>query len=227
MFGYHTYSQHPAVFVLPVHLEGRDWVVFSEGEEQRAVDETISKLQRYFCRPLGQPYDSMTYVDYFEHFNISTTCPISWRPAFPDRFPASVRSSPTSPGEDGLASSLTWPRGPRGRTYLVTPTMDLAPPGKEAFVSLRFRPQASICRLEMKYPNQKEEFYLRHLLLHFPKRSFEDCKRHNGRRYDTFEEATTAAGLLGKDSEADAVMEEMVALRYTGAQLRFVFLLLL
>ena len=64
-------------------------------------------------------------------------------------------------------------------------------------------------------------------MLNFPKQDFADCKAHNGQKYDTFEEALAATGILGRDEEADAVLEEMVDLRYTGAQLRFAFLILL
>ena len=44
------------------------------------------------------------------------------------------------------------------------------------------------CRLEMKFPNQKEVFYLRHILLHYPKTSFTDCKRHATKKYYTYED---------------------------------------
>jgi len=109
----------------------------------------------------------------------------------------------------------------------VVAVLDAAPPGQQHFVYDRCRREEPVCRLEMKYPKQKEIFYLRHMLLNFPKRSWEECKCHNGRAYSSFEEAMLATGCFARSDEASQVLEELVALRYTGAQLRFAFLVLL
>ena len=79
----------------------------------------------------------------------------------------------------------------------------------------------------MKFPRQKEVFYLRHLLLNFPKRSFADCARHNGKSYNTYEETLLATGHFARSDEADCVMQELIDLRYTVSQLRLAFVLLL
>ena len=70
-------------------------------------------------------------------------------------------------------------------------------------------------------------FYLRHLLLHFPARSFADLRVQNGHVFPSFEQALLDTGILSGDDEARAVMQELVSLRYFPAQLRFAFLALL
>ncbi|CAK0789466.1 unnamed protein product, partial [Prorocentrum cordatum] len=79
----------------------------------------------------------------------------------------------------------------------------------------------------MKFPKQGDVFYLRHILLNFPKASFADCRTHNGKVYPTYEETLRATGQFVRDDEAHAVLDELIALRYTAAQPRFAFLVLL
>ena len=79
----------------------------------------------------------------------------------------------------------------------------------------------------MRFPREKEVFFLRLLLLHFPKTDFEDCLCHNGRRYAAHEEVVIASGLLQGADEAQAVMQELVELHYSASKLRFAFLVLL
>lgn len=105
--------------------------------------------------------------------------------------------------------------------------MDQAHDSARHFVYPRRRGEAPLCRLEMKFPRQKEAFYLRQLLLRFPKRSFRECYVHNSKRYRSIEEALLASGCLARAQEAHDVMDELLALKYTGAQLRFAFLVLL
>ena len=56
--------------------------------------------------------------------------------------------------------------------------------------------------------------------------SFQDCLTPAGRTYASHEEAALATGLLTRKDEATKVLEEMDRLHYTGAQLRFAFVLL-
>ena len=79
----------------------------------------------------------------------------------------------------------------------------------------------------MKFPRQREVFYLRHILLHFPQYSFADCRRHGSVTYETYEERMLATGFFARDDEASCVLGELVSLRYSSAQLRFAFLVLL
>ena len=79
----------------------------------------------------------------------------------------------------------------------------------------------------MKYPNQQEVYYLRHILLDWPKRSFTDCLLHSGKCHATYEAVLTKIGYFASKDESDRVLMEMKSLHYTAAQLRFAFLLLI
>ena len=208
MCGYTTYERVPHVVCLPVHLENADWITFTEGQEEQALQTSISMLQRYFCRPKREPFLCCKYFEYFERFMVAKTCPQTVRPYFPDLFPGV--SAPPPAG--GMA---------------VQPALDEAPSSRQAFVYEQQRGERPVCRLEMKFPKQKEVFYLRHILLNYAKNSFLDCRVHNGRTYRSYEEALVATGYFAAAGEADHVLEELVQLRYTAAQLRFAFLVLL
>eukprot|EP00959_Pyramimonas_sp_CCMP1952_P316033 6614460-Pyramimonas_sp.AAC.1 len=64
----------------------------------------------------------------------------------------------------------------------------------------------------MKFPRQKEVFYLRQILLRFSKTSFDDCLHYDGRQYSSYEEAPLATGLFTREDEARLVLQEMVDL---------------
>ncbi len=209
------------MYCLPVHLRGEDWINFIDGDEQGAADNTVSQLQRYFHRPKRPPYLQMLYHEYFEQFVVTKLCPNKFHGCFPDIFPEA--------GQSALAESeRTWvdPMQPAKR-HPAPPVLDEAPPGCKHFVRIRVRGEQPVCRLEMKFPRQKEVFYLRLLLLHFPKADFNDCLCHNGTQYASHEETVVASRLLQASDESHAVMRELVDLRYTAAQLRFAFLVLL
>lgn len=200
IFGYVTYDRSPSVVCLPVHLEGDDWIEFKEGQEELALNSSISLLQRYFYRPFGPPFDTLLYNQYFEQFVVTKECPKRFQPS-------AVTPDASAPSQQS--------------------SLDRAPPGQQFYVSPRTRGEAPLCRLEMKFPRQKEVFFLRHILLHQPKNDFGDCRKHGGKTFATFEEALQATGRFQRSDEAHAVLDELVALRYTGAQLRFAFLVLL
>ena len=126
----------------------------------------------------------------------------------------------------GLATAATLPTT-GGTPRAQVAVMDSAPLGHRYFVYPRQRGEAPLCRLEMKFPRQKEVFYLRHILLHFPKDNFRDCRTHRGVVHPTYEETLLATGVFGKNEEAHAVFDEIISLRYTAKQLRFAFLVLL
>ena len=106
----------------------------------------------------------------------------------------------------------------------VPPTVDEAPPANRCFVYEKQRGELPICRLEVKFPKQTEVFYLRHMLLNYPKLSFADCTVHNSKTFATHEEAMVATGYFAASGEPSRVLSELVQLRYTPAQLRFAFL---
>lgn len=86
MFGYNTYDRWPHVVCLPVHLPGQQWIVFDAGEEANALDAHVSPLQRYFYRPTGPTFDTLTYNEYYETYMTSPKCP-SQAAAVKDRAP--------------------------------------------------------------------------------------------------------------------------------------------
>ena len=221
VFGYTTYERVPHILCLPVHTDGEDWIQFLEGHEEEAVTQTVSPLQRYFYRPPTQPYLQLKYHEYYEFFMVSAVCPVSLKHFFPNLF-ACISAGATHDDDHTLIL-----QGNTSQTFHVPPTLDSAPSGQKHFVYRRLRGEPPLCRLEMKFPRQKEVFYLRHILLNYPKVSFEDCRRQGRRVYPSYEEALLATGLFSRTDEATYVLKELVELRYTAAQLRFAFLVLL
>ncbi len=205
IFGYHTYDRTPHVICLTVHLQGEDWVQFWEGREDEAVSTRVSSLQRYFYRPQIPHIQGLRYYEYFEQYMVAPTCPQGLHLL----------------NVDDLATS-----GHLHSGHEVA-YRDMAPPGQEHYVYKRQRGVSPVCRLEMKYPRQKEVFFLRHILLNFPKASWADCRQHNGISYASHEEAMLATGHFARTDEAHAVLDELVALRYTAHQFRFAFIVLL
>ena len=187
-----------------MHVEGDDWVLFEEGSEEAALDASVSAMQRYFYRPLEALFAQLLYTEYYEQYMVTKSCPVALRGNFPELFPGN-----TLPPEGQIA-------------YL-----DRAPGKQKCFVYRRQRGETPVCRLEMKFPRQQEVFYLRHILLHFPKANYAECRKHNGKTYSSFEQALLATGHFAKSEEAHAVLDELIALRYTASQLRFAFLVLL
>ena len=118
---------------------------------------------------------------------VSKTCPKSLQRHFPALWPSAAAGS-----EQGLAEDI-----------VGGPTLDAAPAGQQHFVYKKQRGENPICRLEMKYPKQKEVFYLRHMLLNHAKTGFKDCRVHAGKTYSTIEEAMVATGyFIGTDEAA-------------------------
>ena len=71
----------------------------------------------------------------------------------------------------------------------------------------------------MKYPKQKDPFSCE-----IAKTNFQDARTHCGRVYTTHQEAALATGLFKRRDEATKVLEEMVQLQFTGAQVPNAFL---
>eukprot|EP00959_Pyramimonas_sp_CCMP1952_P189938 3973648-Pyramimonas_sp.AAC.1 len=88
---------------------------------------------------------------------VAKTCPIGLRRFFPDLFPDAAQR-PKDP------STFTFQSRVRGalRTFPVPPVLDAAPGGNPCFVYLQQKGEHPVCRLEMKFPRQKDLFFLRH-----------------------------------------------------------------
>ena len=207
IMGYNTYERTPTVICLPVHLE-REQPGLTDTDDAVCDSFAVSPLLRHFARPDHEKYNDLIYFEYFESFIVSSRCPVMFRHVFPSWHPEAQTSTNASTPPDSIH-------------------LDQAPVGSRCFVYERLRRERPLCRLEMKYPKQKEVFYLRQILLRYPKRSFADCKEHAGATYATYEEAALASGMLQRNDEAKAVLDEIVALRYTANQLRFAFVVLI
>ncbi|CAM9593390.1 unnamed protein product, partial [Ectocarpus fasciculatus] len=74
IFGFDMQSRSPNVILLYIHLQGEQVVVHDEdatAEQRRALaDSSQSDLMRYLRRPAGQPFDSLTFLDYFEQYTV-------------------------------------------------------------------------------------------------------------------------------------------------------------
>lgn len=63
-------ARKPTVIALSVHLPANDMIVFKVGEEKEALEKNVSKLQLYFDRPKTSEFENLTYLDFYEHYNI-------------------------------------------------------------------------------------------------------------------------------------------------------------
>lgn len=59
-----------------VYPQNKTWIVFQSGELESTVP-TISSLERYFLRPLGSPFEDVTYLEYFEQNMVTPLSPRS------------------------------------------------------------------------------------------------------------------------------------------------------
>ncbi|XP_046685903.1 uncharacterized protein LOC124371601 [Homalodisca vitripennis] len=60
----------PTVECLPVHLEGKQSVVFRPRQLSDAVTQASSKLMVYFNRPHHETFDNVTYQTFYEKFMV-------------------------------------------------------------------------------------------------------------------------------------------------------------
>ncbi len=77
IFEYNMSSQYPPVKALPVHLPNEDTIIFQEGKEKEALENSVSKLMLYMNRPRHPDLDGITYLEFYEKFSISTKKPTS------------------------------------------------------------------------------------------------------------------------------------------------------
>ncbi|XP_055371974.1 uncharacterized protein LOC129605962 [Condylostylus longicornis] len=72
IFEYDLCHCHPAVVPLPIHLENEQCVIFRAGEESDAASKAFSKLMLYFGRPRTREFESLSYLDFYEQYNVET-----------------------------------------------------------------------------------------------------------------------------------------------------------
>ena len=63
IFGFHLNHCQPSVTPLPIHLPGCEHIIFREGGEEAAVSARLSKLDRYFGRPVDSQFDDVKYCE--------------------------------------------------------------------------------------------------------------------------------------------------------------------
>jgi hypothetical protein len=97
--------------------------------------------------------------------------------------------------------------------YIKTPTL---------YYCKRSRTADSITRMEMISPKAGELWYLRLILRSRPCISFDDAKTHNGRLYNSFQEAAVVQEFLESDKEAKICFQEALW-HSTPSELRYLF----
>ncbi len=75
MLEYGICSQYPPVKALPVHLPNEDSILFEEGKEEEALQNSVSKLDLYLYRPRDPELDNLTYLDFYEQYVVTTERP--------------------------------------------------------------------------------------------------------------------------------------------------------
>ncbi len=80
---------------LPVHLLACKYVIFQEGHEEVAAATSVSKLQRYLCRPEEPVFYQLQYFDYYEQFVVGAGQP--WTSSTPAAAISSTSSCHNSP----------------------------------------------------------------------------------------------------------------------------------
>ncbi len=72
---YDISNQYPPVKALPVHLPNEDSIMFEEGKEKEALQNSVSKLDLYLNRPRHPDLDHLTYPDFWEQYSVTAEPP--------------------------------------------------------------------------------------------------------------------------------------------------------
>ena len=73
IFEYDVTRREPSVQRYPVHLENENYVVYNSKDDlsRKRAQESISKLERYFKRPLAVEFEDLKYLDYYEKYMVN------------------------------------------------------------------------------------------------------------------------------------------------------------
>ena len=154
----------------------------------------LTDLFVYFNRP--NELDNLTYTDFMHKYVIMRKPPSSL-------FMANKGTQPNS--------------------YFYLEELDEMFGTKPVYIQFRENIDDSMIRLEKIDYTAGEAWYLRLILKTFPKRNFNDCKTHNGRTYNNFQEAVIAMGLIKNDTEECLECFTDAILTDTAIQLRSLF----
>jgi hypothetical protein len=197
ILGYNITSIRPSVTALPVHVP--DSIRHHQYHQKGGKHSTLSALNRYFLRPIGQfvhdrvpqNFDDLKYSEYYALFYHVT------------------RKSPVVPDN----SYVTCDPG-EGNAWV--------------YATHRTKASVHLTRLQPIRPGAGEAFYIRHLLSFHPARTWEGLRTIEGTVHDTYQQAAITAGLFASENEAELAMEEAVNVSLcTPYQLRLLFVYLL
>lgn len=180
IFGFDMQKRSPNVILLHVHLQGEQVVVHDEdaSHEQRrsAANNAVTDLMRYIRRPRGHPFDSLTFLDYFEQFTVQ---PKQRRKRVNRN---QQRGESDDDNSDGFDSDDPDPAASDHQD------------GYQNFVYRRQSP--CVCRINFLKPDCSDLWYLRLLLYHIPASSWEDIRTVDNVLHPTHEAAAQARGLV-------------------------------
>ena len=97
---------------------------------------------------------------------------------------------------------------------------------RNIYLSRRTDRNPSITRLEVISITAGELFFLRLILLNYPKRSYAECLQFNNRTYTSYQESAVAAGIVRDNDEVYSCFEEAEHFQdMTPAELRTLFVI--
>jgi len=196
------HKMQPAVLCAPVHLPGEDLHrirTTEEGIDAHSLlqDPKLSLLMRYFERPRGEPFDSLTYPEYFERFT--------------------AEQPPKSPADKAkMEGSAPFKEGER---------LDRSPDKPHRhIVKPRAKANRRVVRVAFHPSRHGPENAIRMLLLHVPARSWSDLRKHPETGEDVdFHQACLARGLITSEDHEFEIQLQSAIYFVTGVELIHAF----
>ncbi|XP_028175843.1 uncharacterized protein LOC114364057 [Ostrinia furnacalis] len=109
-------AREPNVKQLAVHLEGQQSIFFKPGTEADAARRAHSDLITYFKRPLGEQFDNLTYLDFYERYIVHSRRPTTRNVEI---FELSNNKFLTRRQRGELVSRLFWVAPNRGELFYL------------------------------------------------------------------------------------------------------------
>ncbi|KAE8738376.1 hypothetical protein FOCC_FOCC016145, partial [Frankliniella occidentalis] len=114
--GFDLTGRDPTVECLPVHLDGKNTVIFQRGQEAEVADSQ-SRLMLYFNRPEDSVFDGVTYREFYENYIMHTRRPASGRVQVYEYADGRHFVTPRQRGQ--LVSRLFWVSPKMGEQYYL------------------------------------------------------------------------------------------------------------
>ena len=194
IFGFDMQSRSPGVILLYVHLEGQQVVIHDEDDtaEQRRelAKNSQTDLMRYFRRPTGEPFDELTFLDYFEQFTVE---PKQRRRKRGRR--NQQRNESEDDNSDGYDSDDADPTATPNRI--------------DGYGNYVYRRRSQcVCRVNFLKPDSGDVWYLRLLLHHIASQSWEQIRTVDAVLHESHQSAAHALGLVADAQEYDLTLRE-------------------